>query len=154
VRISGGLARFAGAFGENVAFTSLGGVLELAHSQAYGGSISGFSKTGASTLDLDDIAYVGGGSTTALYSKATDDLTVTDGTSTSVIKLIGDYSASTFTTQQAAGGGTLVVDPATASAKVALFTASAATLGAGAGASSASLTHRRIPLAPLLAAHG
>jgi hypothetical protein len=41
--------------------TALGcGTLDLAESQFYAGTITGFSKTGATTLDLRDIGFVGG----------------------------------------------------------------------------------------------
>ena len=57
VKIGGGVADFAGAFAENVAFTGTTGVLELSHSQTYAGQVSGFSKTGGTSLDLADIGF-------------------------------------------------------------------------------------------------
>jgi hypothetical protein len=112
VKIAGGVADFAAAFSENVAFTSTTGVLELAKSVSYAGSISGFSKTGTTSLDLLDIGFVSG-TTKASYSGTTTSgtLTVTDGTHTAKIHLTGNYTASTWTLSSDGHGGTKVVDP-------------------------------------------
>jgi hypothetical protein len=110
VKIGGGTADFASGFSENVTFTSTTGVLELAKSTTYTGSIAGFSKTGTTSFDLLDIAS---GTASASYSGTTVSgvLTVTDGTHTAKITLIGDYTASTFTPTSDGHGGTSVVDP-------------------------------------------
>jgi hypothetical protein len=113
VRIGGGTADVtATSFGENVAFFATTGVLELANSQAYAGSITGFSKTGTTSLDLADIAFAVG-VTTATYSGTTASgvLTVTDGANTAKIHFTGDYSASVWTLSSDGHGGTTVVDP-------------------------------------------
>jgi hypothetical protein len=49
---------FAATFDEGVQFFTGSGVLELAHSADYSASISGFSRTRASRLDLGDIGFV------------------------------------------------------------------------------------------------
>jgi hypothetical protein len=115
--IVGGTADFTSTFTEGVTFAAGStGVLELAHSQTYGGTIAGYSKTGANKLDLGDIAYVKGTTIATFSGTATSGtLTVTDGTHTAKIKLTGDYRTSAFTTSSDGHGGTLVVDP-TASA--------------------------------------
>jgi hypothetical protein len=115
VRVSGGTALFSSAFSENVAFTTAtGGVLELAHSTIYTGKISGFSKTGASALDLLDIAF--GSKTKATFSGTSTSgvLTVTDGTHTARIALTGNYTASSFNVASDGHGGTTVKDPTAA----------------------------------------
>jgi hypothetical protein len=92
--IDGGTADFAGTFTQNVAFIGAGGgTLELAHSEAYTGEISGFSKTGTTALDLEDIAFVSG-TTTASYSGTTTSgvLTVADGSHVAKITLEGNYT--------------------------------------------------------------
>jgi hypothetical protein len=124
--ISGGTLSFASSFSQNVAFTGTTGVLELADSQAYAATVSGFSKTGGTSLDLADIAFVDG-ATTASYSgtSAAGVLTVTDGSHTSRIALKGDYLASTFTVSSDGHGGASVVDPVRASAPSALVAAMA-----------------------------
>jgi hypothetical protein len=112
VKISGGTAAFAAAFNENVTFSgTTASVLGLGASQTYAGQISGFSKTGNSTLDLMDIAF--GGSTKATYSgnSVSGVLTVTDGTHTAKVTLAGDYTAATFTVSSDGHGGTNVIDP-------------------------------------------
>jgi hypothetical protein len=107
---NGGVADFTAAFSENVTFAVGGGVLELAHSQAYGGTITGFANTGAE-LDPLDIAF--GSKTKATYSGTTASgvLTVTDGTHTAKIHLAGNFTGSTWTLTSDGHGGTTVVDP-------------------------------------------
>ena len=76
----GGSVTIAGAFSENVTFTAGKGELALSKSQGYAGTISGFSKTGADTLDLRDIGFISG-TTKASFVGTTSGgvLTVTDG---------------------------------------------------------------------------
>jgi hypothetical protein len=109
--IYGGTLNFTSSFSQNVGFKALTGVLELAQSQSFAGTVYGFSKTGGTSLDLRDIAF--GGSTTATYSGTTTSgvLTVTDGAHTAHINLSGDYLASTFTASSDGKGGTSVIDP-------------------------------------------
>jgi hypothetical protein len=119
VRITAGTADFASTFSENVAFAAASkGTLELAKSQTYAGSISGFSKTGATALDLGDIAFISG-TTKATFAGTTASgvLTVTDGTHTSKITLTGDYVDGAFVTKTDGHGGTIVVDTAGTTAR-------------------------------------
>jgi len=111
VRISVGTADFASTFTQNVTFTT-SGELELAKSQTYTGTVTGFSKTGATLFDLEDIDFVSG-TTKATYSgtSTAGTLTVTDGTHTAKIKLSGNYTTSIFTVASDGHGGTTVVDP-------------------------------------------
>ena len=111
VKITSGVASFGGRFNEAVSFGA-GGELALADSIAYAGSISHFSLSGATSLDLEDIAF--GGATTASYSgtKTSGVLTVTDGAHTAKIHLAGDFLASSWTLASDGHGGTTVVDPA------------------------------------------
>jgi hypothetical protein len=110
VKIVAATASFAGPFSEAVSFGS-SGELVLAQSTAYAGTISHFSLGGATSLDLEDIAF--GGTTMATYSgtAASGVLTVSDGTHTAHIRLAGDFTASTFTLSGDGHGGTTVVDP-------------------------------------------
>ncbi len=155
VRIGGGTAIFASAFTENVTFYGDGGTLELAQSQAYGGTIAGFSKTSTTVLDLDDIAYTKGTTTASFVENASGTsgvLTVTDGTHTAKFKLNGDYSTSTFITSSDGHGGTKVVDPP-GSASPAAFVSRAAAMTGGGGSMVAAQVQAK-PLAPLLAPSG
>ncbi|MDQ2860916.1 MAG: hypothetical protein M3T55_09360, partial [Pseudomonadota bacterium] len=135
--IAAGTADFASTFSEAVAFTGKSGVLELARSQSYAGSITGFSKTGGTALDLRDIAFKSAGEATFSGTATSGVLTVTDGTHTAKITLIGDYRTSTFTASSDGHGGVTVVDPTkVGGASVApphAFIAAMAGLGAGAG---------------------
>ena len=103
---------FASSFSQNVTFGGAYGELVLAQSQGYAGTVSDFSKTGATTVDLEDIAFIGG-TTKATYAGTTTSgvLTVTDGTHTAEIKLAGNYTTSTFTVLTDGHGGTIVADP-------------------------------------------
>lgn len=67
-------------------------MLELAKSQSYTATISGFSKTGGASLDLADVGFVGAGEATLKGSKTGGVLTVTDGSHTAHINLTGDYT--------------------------------------------------------------
>ncbi|MDQ2765449.1 MAG: hypothetical protein M3Y22_18815 [Pseudomonadota bacterium] len=133
--VNGGTIDFASTFSENLVFGGSGEVV-LAHSQSYGGTVYGFSKTKTTSLDLRDIGF--GGSTRATYSGAASGgtLTVTDGTHTAHIAFKGDYLGSTFTVSNDGHGGTIVKDPTTASSAASAhrFVAAAAGLVArGAG---------------------
>ncbi|HEY2179137.1 MAG TPA: hypothetical protein VGH15_11185 [Caulobacteraceae bacterium] len=112
--IYGGTLTFGSTFNENVRFNEsskdgrTGGELVLADSVAYSGTISGFSKTNSTKLDLRDIAF--SAKTSATFSNGV--LTVTDGTHIAHIKLAGDFTGSKWTVSGDGTGGTIVVDPA------------------------------------------
>ncbi|HZL00212.1 MAG TPA: hypothetical protein VFC47_09935 [Caulobacteraceae bacterium] len=91
------------------------GTLELGQSIGYTtGKIQGLSTTGANALDLADITFTSGVTKATFSGSATSGvLTVTDGTHTARIGLIGNYVGHTFATSLGAGGvGTRIVDPA------------------------------------------
>ncbi len=113
VRITAGTASLGSTFTENVSFLAGStGTLTLAKSTTYTGAISGFSKTATTKLDLLDIAFTGSTKATFSGTAASGTLTVTDGTHTAKIKLVGDYTASTFVVANDGAGHTLVHDPA------------------------------------------
>ncbi|MDQ2861244.1 MAG: hypothetical protein M3T55_11085, partial [Pseudomonadota bacterium] len=130
--IASGALAFNAAFSENVTFSGTSGVLQLAQSQGYAGTISGFSTTGGTSLDLRDIGFVSAGEATFSGTATSGVLTVTDGTHTAHINLAGDYLASTFVAASDGHGGVIVHDPTPAHR----FIAAAASLGAGGGAAS------------------
>ena len=111
VKINAGAFQADAAFSQNVAFTGTSGQLVLADSQAYAGTISGFSLVGGTSLDLEDIGFVS--PTEALFSGTASGgtLTVSDGIHTAKITLAGDYLSSTFIASSDGSGGTVVVDP-------------------------------------------
>jgi hypothetical protein len=134
VTIAGGVADFTGVFTQAVTFSKTTGILELGKSVGYTGTLTGFSKTGTTSLDLVDIAF--GSTTKATYSGTTTAgvLTVSNGTHTAKINLVGDFTSSTFTVSGDGHGGTTVVDPTTSSgaslvAAIASFAPRPATAG-------------------------
>jgi len=135
VRIAAGVADFTAAFGESVTFTGATGVLELAQSQSYAGAITGFSMSGGTSLDLGDIAFVAG-ATKASYSgtAASGTLTVSDGTATARIKLVGDYLAAAFTVSTDSHGDSIVVAAPEAGPAVHALVGAMAAFGATPGA--------------------
>ncbi len=135
--INGGTIDFAAGFAENVSFNGSAGRLELGQSVGYTGVVSGFSHTGGTSFDLDDIAFTK--STTASYSgnKNSGVLTVTDGVHIAHIKLTGDYTSAAFNVSSDGHGGTVVVDPtAKRSTSGHAFVSAMAGLGASPGSAS------------------
>jgi autotransporter passenger strand-loop-strand repeat protein len=88
-----------------------GGILQLDDSVNFHSVISGFGVPGG--IDLRDIAF--GSNTTLGFTEAGDNLsgtlTVSDGTNTANITLLGQYVAGNFTKQSDGNGGTLITDP-------------------------------------------
>src|SRR5665213_1301573 len=98
-----------------VNFIGVGGELGLVNSQTFVGKVAGFSAGGGTTFDLRDVGFVS--ATEATYvdngSATGGVLTVTDGTHTAHITLVGNYTGSTWT---ASGDGDVGVIVATKSA--------------------------------------
>jgi hypothetical protein len=135
VTVNGGKVDFAALFIQNVGFEGAG-VLEMAQSQAYSGTVTGFSTSGDDALDLGDILF--DGATKASYSGTATSgvLTVTDSIRTAHINLSGDYTAATFSLSSDKHGGTTVVATQTAATadQRLPFIAAMAALGSGPGA--------------------
>jgi hypothetical protein len=140
--VDGGTLDFKSSFNQAVTFVGGVGTLELAQSQSYTATISGFSKTGGTSLDLVDIAFIGSGEATFSGTKAGGSLTVTDGTHTAHINLIGNYLSSTWIAESDGHGGVVVHDPPGAAAAAAphAFIAAMAGMGPG-GAAGLEPTH-------------
>jgi hypothetical protein len=140
--VTGATLDFASTFTENVTFGGATGILELGRSQGYTGTITGFSKTGGTSLDLADIGFVGAGEASFSGTKSGGVLTVTDGTHTAHINLKGDYRTSVFVAASDGHGGTIIHDPAagaivpptTAGGSAAAFSAAMAALPGGGAA--------------------
>ncbi|MDQ2861893.1 MAG: hypothetical protein M3T55_14475, partial [Pseudomonadota bacterium] len=103
---------FASSFTGDVAFIGTTGALELAKSQGYTGTISGFSRAAGTFLDLADIGFVGSKEATYSGTSTGGVLTVTDGTHTAQIHFSGNYIDSTWIASSDGHGGTTIVDPA------------------------------------------
>jgi len=112
--LSGGILQIqaGGTAGTSqINFTTGGGTLQLSDSVHFSGTISGFGVPGG--IDLRDIAF--GSNTTLGFTEAGDNLsgtlTVSDGTNTASLTLLGQYVAGNFTKQSDGNGGTLITDP-------------------------------------------
>jgi autotransporter passenger strand-loop-strand repeat protein len=108
----GSLEIAGGGAADTVTFvTSAGGTLQLDASQLFSGTIAGFGQP--DYLDLTDIAF--GGATTLGFSEAGNNLsgvlTVTDGTHTANLTLLGQYVTGQFTMASDGHGSTLIGDP-------------------------------------------
>jgi autotransporter passenger strand-loop-strand repeat protein len=107
-----GIRSGATAGTSRIDFTGAGGTLQLDDSQHFDGVISGFDQGG---IDLRDIAF-GVGTTLGYQDFGTSGtLTVSDGTHTASIHLLGQYVEANFTKQSDGAGGTLITDPPVAS---------------------------------------
>jgi hypothetical protein len=153
--VAGGILFVQQAFHENVAFTGATGVLELGDSTAYNGQVSGFSTTGQTSFDLADIGFMNTHQASFSGTASGGVLTVSDGTRTAHIHLVGDYTSLFWVTEGDGHGGVSVRDttsppPATATA----LSQQMAAMGGGASADAAgSVGAQAVGLArPLLAA--
>ena len=107
----GGAAAIEGPSSQSVVFAGSSGTLTLDDAQGFTGQISGLS--GADAIDLADISYGADTQVTFLGNAAGGTLTVTDGTETANITLVGDYLSSTWDLSSDGHGGVTVVDPVT-----------------------------------------
>jgi autotransporter passenger strand-loop-strand repeat protein len=110
-----------GSTGGKVTFAALtnSGTLLLDNSTTFSGTVAGMTLQ--DTLDLRDIAFATA-SFTSSGTTASSTLTVTDGTHTAHILLLGNYMASTFTLSNDTFGGTSIIDPPNTSVSVASLT--------------------------------
>ena len=131
--VDGGTLAVMSRFFEGITFGANGGTLVLAHARSYFGDISGFATGGGTVLDLRDIGFVGTGEATFSGAAGFGRLTVTDGTHTATLDLVGgDYTTTTFVASSDGQGGTLVI---AAAASAHAFVAAMAGLSRSAGGS-------------------
>jgi Legume lectin domain len=104
----GGNADFAGTLDQNVTFTGPG-VLELDHSQSYGGTMSSFAT--GDTIDLNDLTYSPNETFAWTQDSGGGVLTIDDNGTTENILLDGNYTQGEFALTQDAtlAAGTDVV---------------------------------------------
>jgi hypothetical protein len=123
---------FDAGFTQNVQFSKGAGELVLAKSLTYTGAITGFAKTGGTTLDLGDIGFVSASEATFSGTRTGGVLTVSDGMHTAKITRGGDYLGTTFTASSDGHAGVLVIGgPTPAGApSVPAFAAAMAAIGA------------------------
>jgi hypothetical protein len=100
----------ASPFSGSVTFAGATGTLKLDDSASFTGTVAGIS--GADALDLADIDPLKAQQPSFAGNSAGGTLTVTDGTHTANIALLGNYMASTFAPSSDGHGGTNLVDHA------------------------------------------
>ena len=98
-----------GSVGGAVTFAASSGTLVLDQSTTFSGTVAGM--TAQDKLDLRDINFATVHVTPSFTNTTSGTLTVTDGTHTAHILLLGNYMASTFTASNDGHGGTSIVDP-------------------------------------------
>jgi hypothetical protein len=109
VTIDGGTIDFESSFNQDVNYMGTNGALILSDSQIYTANIAGFTQSGGTSLDLRDISFVSAGEATFSGTQTGGVLTVTDGTHTASINLVGDYLGTTFVASSDGKNGTDVV---------------------------------------------
>jgi hypothetical protein len=127
---------------EAVTFTEQSGTLELDRSRTYAGEVAGFSPTGQTTLDLRDTKFVSPNEAAFSGTDTSGVLTVTDGTHTARITLVGDYLGAAFTAVSDGKGGVDIVTSSAQAPSAARYAGAMAGFG-GHGGSAAALVDAR-----------
>jgi hypothetical protein len=127
----GGRIDFEGAFGQNVTFTGAlstsHGELDLAQTLGtdYTGTVAGLQAGDSNEfMVLNDLSFVSG-QTSASFNQSTNMLTVTNGTNSSQIHVLGTFAANAFSTSNN-GGHVEVFDPASSGSQPLIAAAPAA----------------------------
>jgi hypothetical protein len=97
------------AYSGQVSLSASTGSLEILNSSSFTGTVAGM--TGQDTIDFADIDPTKVHQPIYSGNASGGTLTVTDGSNSAKIALLGDYMASTFVTSSDGHGGTNVVDP-------------------------------------------
>jgi len=105
----GATVEIDGASGQSVTFAGTTGTLKLDDALAFTGQVSGLA--GSDALDLADVSYGANTTATFLGNANGGTLTVSDGTQTANIALVGNYLSSNWDLSGDGNGGTIVVDP-------------------------------------------
>jgi hypothetical protein len=107
---AGATLELPSAYSGTVSFAGATGTLKIDNSSSFSGKIAGQLAIG-DVIDLADITA--GANATIAYSgnNSPGTLTVSDGTHTASIALLGNYSLANFTASSDGHGGTSVVDP-------------------------------------------
>jgi len=111
---AGETLELASAFSGQVSFAAPTGILKLLNSESFAGTVAGMS--GQDAIDFADINPTEVQQPTYSGTSAGGTLTVTDGTHSANIALLGNYIASTFVASSDGHGGTNIVDPQQTSA--------------------------------------
>jgi hypothetical protein len=106
---AGQTLELASAYSGQLSFAADTGTLKLDNSATFAGTVAGM--TGQDTIDFADIDPTKVQQPTYSGTASGGNLTVTDGTHSANIALLGNYLASTFVASSDGHGGTNVVDP-------------------------------------------
>ena len=107
---AGQTLELASAYSGQLSFATNTGTLKLDNSATFGGTVAGM--TGQDTIDFADIDPTKMQAPSYAGDTSGGTLSVTDGTHTANIALLGNYLASTFVTSSDGHGGTNVVEHA------------------------------------------
>jgi hypothetical protein len=120
---AGATLELTSAYSGTVTFAGSTGTLKLDRSSTFTGKIGGQLATG-DIIDLADITAGAGATIGYSGNNSPGTLTVSDGTHTAHIALLGNYMAANFVASSDGHGGTSVVDPPiSSSSQVPLLTA-------------------------------
>ena len=106
---NGATAEIDGASAQSVTFAGSTGTLVLSDALVFTGQVSGVA--GSDAIDLSDVSYGPNTQVTFLGNTQDGTLTVTNGTQSANIALVGNYLSSSWTLGSDGDGGTSVVDP-------------------------------------------
>jgi hypothetical protein len=110
---SGANVEITSAYAGAVTFAAATGILKLDHSSSFAGTVAGMGAQ--DTLDLADINFATVQQPAFSGNSSGGTLSITDGTHSANIALLGNYMASTFVTSSDGHGGTYIVDPSVVS---------------------------------------
>jgi hypothetical protein len=136
-----GLLDVEGALTENVNFAAAStGQLALDDTAAFTGKVFGFSKTGKTSIDLKDVTFDAGDTTSYSGTAAGGTLTIKNSSDAVVatIRFSGDYRSSSWVLSADSGTGTIVTDPT--ATKTNSLVSAMASFGTTSGHSSAPAT--------------
>ncbi|WP_407158797.1 heparin lyase I family protein [Bradyrhizobium sp. STM 3557] len=114
---NGQTMELTGSFSGEIMFGGATGTLIIDHSDQFHGTIGG-QLTTTDVIDFKDITAGSNASLAYSGNNSPGTLTVSDGTHTAQVALLGSYSLANFTASSDGHGGTSVVDPPIASAQV------------------------------------
>ena len=106
---AGSTFEIASASSAAISFGGTTGTLKLDDSPSFTGTVAGMSAN--DTIDFADLNFATIAKPSFAGTSSAGTLTVTDGSHTANIALLGNYLASTFVASSDGHGGTLVVDP-------------------------------------------
>jgi hypothetical protein len=105
---AGETLELASAYAGNVAFAASTGTLKLDDSSSFSGTVAGLAAQ--DLIDFADMNFATAQQPSYSGNSQGGTLTVTDGSHTANVALLGNYLASTFVASSDGHGGTLITD--------------------------------------------